>query len=109
MIKKVIKLAVFLLVVNAVYQIAPVSLHYFKFKDAVEELALFADKSTDAELVDRVMALAEEHSIPLEREYVSVQRKGPSLFINADYIETLRFFPGTSYTWEFDVAAKAIR
>ena len=41
------------------------------------------------------MALAEEHSIPLEREYVQVNRQTTSLTINAAYVETLRFFPGT--------------
>ncbi len=109
MIKKVIKLAVFLPIANAVYQIAPVTLHYLRFKDAVEELALFPAKSTDAQLVDRVMALAEEHSIPLEREYVQVNRQTTSLTINAAYLETLRFFPGTQYTWEFDVVARALK
>jgi hypothetical protein len=103
MIKKVIKLAVFLLVANAVYQIA---LHYFQFKDAVEELALFSDKATDAQLVNSVMGLAEEHSIPLEREYVEVNRQKTSLTISAAYLETMRFFPGTEYTWEFDIVAR---
>jgi hypothetical protein len=109
MIRKLFKLAIFLLVANAVYQIAPVTLHYLKFKDAVQELALFSGKATDAELVDRVMALAEENSIPLEREYVLVKRQGPSLFINAEYVEMLKFLPGFTYPKEFDVAAKVLR
>jgi hypothetical protein len=109
MIRKLFKLAIFLLVANAVYQIAPVTIHHFKFKDAVEELALFPGKSTDAELVDRVMALAEENSIPLEREYVQVRRQGQSLFIDAAYVETLNFLPGFTYSTEFDVAAKVLR
>ena len=109
MIKKVIKLAVFLLIANAVYQIAPVTLHYFQFKDAVEELALFSEKATDTQLVNSVMGLAEEHSIPLEREYVQVNRQQTSLTINAAYLETMRFFPGTQYTWEFDVVARRLK
>jgi hypothetical protein len=107
MIRKLLKLAVFLLIANAVYEVAPVSHHYFRFKDAVHELALFSQKSTDAELVDRVLALAEENSIPLEREYVEVRRQGSAISIGATYVETLRFFPGSTYTWQFDVAEKA--
>ena len=110
MLKKLIKLAVFLVIANALYRFAPVTVHYHQFKDAVEELALFPAKSTDAELVDRVMTLAEEHSIPLEREYVQVIRQTTSLTINAAYLETLRFVPGTQYhAGEFDVAARALK
>ena len=109
MIKKVLKLAVFVFFVNVLYQLGPVSVHYFQFKDALEELALFSPKATDAELVDRTMALAEEHSIPLEREYVEVQRNGPSLQINASYVVMLQFLPGTPYKHQFDVEAKALR
>jgi len=35
-IRKLVKLAVFLLIANAVYRIAPVSVHYFQFKDALQ-------------------------------------------------------------------------
>jgi hypothetical protein len=109
MIKKLLKLAVFLLIANAVYQVAPASLHYVKFKDALTDLALFSQKSTDAELVDRVMGLAEENKIPLEREYVQVQRQGTTLTINATYVEPFHFLPGSTYSWQFDVVAKAFR
>ena len=109
MIKKLLKLAVFLFIANGVYQVGPASLHYVKFKDAVGELALFAQKATDPELVDRVMALAEENSIPLEREYVQIQRQGPSMIIKASYVETFHFLPGSKYSWQFDVDARALR
>ena len=45
MIRKLIQLAIFLLFANAIYRIAPVSLHYYKFKDALQELALFSQQS----------------------------------------------------------------
>jgi hypothetical protein len=106
MIRKLLQLAVFLLIANAVYQAAPVSWHYYEFKDAVQELVLFSQKSTDAELIDRVMVLAEEHSIPLEREYVQVKRHNGQLVITAAYIETMTFVPGYQYAREFDVQAR---
>jgi len=106
MIRKLLQLAVFLLIANAVYQAAPVSWHYYEFKDAVQELVLFSQKSTDAELIDRVMVLGEEHSIPLEREYVQVNRHNGQLVITAAYIETMTFVPGYQYAREFDVEAR---
>ncbi len=108
MIRKLVKLAIFLLIANAVYRIAPPTVHYFQFKDAVQELALFSQQKTpDAELIDRVMALADEHSIPLEREYVQVRRSNGQLTIDASYVESMKVLPGYSYEHQFDVEAKA--
>jgi hypothetical protein len=107
-IRKLVKLAIFLLIANAVYRIAPPAVHYFQFKDAVQELALFSQQKTpDAELIDRVMALADEHSIPLERDYVQVRRSNGQLTIDASYVESMKVLPGYSYERQFDVEAKA--
>ena len=107
MIRKLVKLAIFLLIANALYRVAPPSVHYYQFKDAVQELALFSQKSPDAELIDRVMALAEENSIPLERDYVQVRRSGNQLIIDASYIESMQVLPGFTYDHQFDIEAKA--
>ena len=72
MIRKIVKLAVFLLIANGLYQVTPVALHNMQFKDALQQLVLYSQKATDAELVNRAMALADENNIPLEREYVRV-------------------------------------
>lgn len=108
MIRKVVKIAVFLLVANFVYQIAPAAYHQFQFNDALEQLALFSQKSTDAELLDQVMTAAEENSIPLDRDDVQISRPIGSLIIDAGYIQSFTFFPGWHYPWEFDAHAKAL-
>ncbi|HEY4671239.1 MAG TPA: hypothetical protein VIG78_04145 [Gemmatimonadaceae bacterium] len=107
MIRKLVKLAVFLLIANAVYRIAPVSVHYFQFKDALQELALFSQKVPDAELIDRVMALADEHSVPLDRDYIQIRRPNRQLIIDVAYVESMKVLPGYSYEHEFDIEAKA--
>ena len=107
MIRKLIQLAIFLLMANAVYRIAPVSLHYYKFKDAVQELALFSQRATDAQLVDRVMELADENSIPLDREWVQIHRSNGQLTIDVSYVETMKVLPGYDYVRQFDVQARA--
>ena len=105
--RKLINLAVFLLVANAVYQVAPVYVHYFTFKDALGELALFSQKSTDEEIVDRVMALADENKIPLLREYVVVRHQAGMIHIDATYVDTFHYLPGFEYPWQFDASAKS--
>jgi hypothetical protein len=107
MIRKALQIAVFLLLANAVYQAAPVSWHYFQFKDALQELALFSQKSSDAQLIDRVMVLADEHSIPLDRDYVQVQRGHGELVISVSYIDTMTFVPGYDYNRQFDIRVRA--
>jgi len=106
-IRKLVKLAIFLLIANALYRVAPPSIHYFQFKDAVQELALFSLKTPDAELIDRVMALADENNIPLDRDYVQVRRSNGQLIIDASYVESMKVLPGYSYDHQFDVEARA--
>jgi len=106
-IKKLIQLAIFLLMANALYRVAPVSIHYFKFKDALHELALFSQKTTDAELTDHVMALADENSIPLDREWVQIKRPNGQLVIDVSYVETMKVLPGYDYVRQFDIEARA--
>jgi len=107
-IRKLIQLAIFLLVANALYRVAPVSIHYYTFKDAVQELALFSQKATDAQLVDRVMELADENKIPLDREWVQIRRPNGELIIDVSYVETMKVLPGYDYVRQFDVEGKAI-
>lgn len=107
MIRRLFQLAIFLFVANALYQAAPIGLHYFQFKDALRELALFSQKSSDKEMVDRVMVLAADHKIPLERDYVAVTRTTSEVIITASYLETMTFVPGFPYERQFDVEAKA--
>ena len=79
-----------------------------QFKDALQQLVLYSQKATDAELVNRAMALADENNIPLEREYVRVRRDAGALHIEATYVEALKLFPRYSYHWQFDIDAQAL-
>ncbi|MEO8077702.1 MAG: hypothetical protein ABI818_15340 [Acidobacteriota bacterium] len=106
MVRKVMNLAVFLLIANAVYQISPVIVHHFQFKDSLNELALFSSKLTDAEVVERTMALAQENQIPLMRQFVQVRHDKGTIYIDATYVELLRYLPGLDYPWQFDAGAK---
>ena len=107
MIRRLFQFAIFLFVANALYQTAPIGVHYFQFKDALQELALFGQKSTDNEMVDQVMLLAAEHKIPLERDYVAVTRTTTHVIISASYLDTMTFVPGYPYERQFDIEVKA--
>ena len=107
MIKKLIKLTVFLLIVYALYHVTPVWLRYYQFKDAVQEMALFTKEKSDPALIDHVMKIAQEQSVPLAREYVQVRRSGDRILIDASYVDTLKLLPGYEYPWQFDIGVAA--
>ena len=93
MLRNLIRLAVLLLIANALYRFVPVYLHHYQFKDAVAEAARFSKDRTDAELVDRVMLLAERYQIPLDREAVQVTREKQTTYINLGYQEVIEWVP----------------
>jgi hypothetical protein len=107
-IRKIIKISVFLLIANFLYQIAPVAYRNIQFKEALHEMVLYSQKSTDAELINRAIALARENDIPLEREYVGVRHETGSIHVDASYVEPLKLFPGFTYKWEVTIDAKAL-
>ena len=107
MIRRLFQFALVLFFANALYQAAPAGIHYFQFKDAVRELALFGQKFTDKEIAEQVMTLASEHGIPLDADYVEVKRTPAEIIITASYVETMTFVPGFPHDQQFDVEARA--
>jgi hypothetical protein len=93
MVRKFVRLVVVLLIANALYRFVPVYLHHYQFKDAVAEAARFSKDRSDAELVDRVMLLAERYQIPLDREAVEVTREKQTTYINLAYEEVIEWVP----------------
>ena len=107
MARRIVKLAIFVLVIHALYRFVPVYVRYQQFKDAVRETALFSRNSPDQQIVDRVIALAEKYSVPLDREYVQVRRENEQLFIDASYVVEIEWLPTYRRPWQFDVGGYA--
>jgi hypothetical protein len=107
-IRKIIKIAVFLLIANGLYQSAPVAYRNIQFKEAMQEMVLYSQKSGDADLINRTMLLAKENDVPLEREYVGVRHETGSIHIDASYVEPLKLLPGYTYRWVVTIDAKAL-
>ena len=95
MLRNLFRLAVVLLIAHALYRFVPVYVHYYQFKDAVAETALFAKERTETDLVDRVMALAEQYQLPIDRDAVQVSRDKQFTYINVAYEEQIEWVPST--------------
>lgn len=107
MARTIVKLAIFLLFVHALYRFVPVYFHYQQFKDAVHETALFGKRKSDAEIYERIMELAAQHKIPLHRDYVHIRRDRDDLYISASYVESIEWLPTYKRQWQFDVGEQA--
>jgi hypothetical protein len=107
MVKTIIKFAIVLLILHAVFRFGTAYLHYEQFKDAVREMALFSKEKDDAVVINRVMELADRYKISLEREFVQVRRDEDHTYVDASYVELIEWVPGYQRPWQFDVGAAA--
>lgn len=101
------KLAIVFLILHALYRYGVVYVHYQQFKDAVQETALFAKEKDEPQILARVMELAAQYEIPLDRRYVQVRRQGETTFIDAVYVEEIEWLPTWKKPMEFTVGTKA--
>jgi hypothetical protein len=106
MIKKLVSLAIFLAIAYATVNIGAVYIRYQQFKDAVRETALFAGTKTDDQLKARVMELAERDNVPLDPEYVHIERLADRVTITASYVEIIKVLPGYERQWQFDIVTR---
>jgi len=106
--RKLVKILLFVFVVNAMYQFVPPYYRYVRFKDGVHETALFSQRVPDTAIVDRVMTLVDRLNVPVARESVFVQHEGARIVISVSYVETMTFVPGRPYEWQFDASADAL-
>jgi hypothetical protein len=109
MLRNLVRLAVLLLIAHALYRFVPIYMHHYQFRDAVEEAARFSRDRSDAEVVDRVMQLAERHQIPLDREAIQVTRDKQTTYITLTYDEQVEWVPTYKRRMSFNVAVDGWR
>lgn len=108
MLRKIVKVGVFLLILHALYRSVPAFLHYYEFKDAVRETALFSRDVSDADVTRRVVQLAEKYQIPLDAEGIQITREGQVTYIDASYVQDIEWIPTYKRPWPFTVAVDAM-
>ena len=103
MIKGVIKLLIVVAVANALFHVASAYLSYFRFKDAVSELALHSADKSESQIKEKVIELAATYGEPLDVQAVEVRRNEEHTFIEGRYTKTVALFPGYEYPWPFSI------
>jgi hypothetical protein len=107
MVKRVLGILLFLAVANAGIRVALVYFHAEQFKDAVKEIALFGAGKADEILRSKVMEAAADNQIPLDPDFIEIQRKsvvgaGDHVVIKYAYAVMVPIVPGSPRRFEFD-------
>jgi hypothetical protein len=123
MAKTLIKIAIALLIVHAAFRVGNSAWNYYRYEDALQQLAQFSDRTTERQLCDQAMSTAAEYGVPIEAAGLTIRKgsnppynceEGPraqtggvpaivasQLTIEGIYTERLQVLPGYFYPWEF--------
>ena len=107
MVRNIIRLAMVALVVHAGVKVGPVFWNHFRFRDAVQDMAMFSAKRTEREIEARVMEIASRMEVPIDPENLRVHRAGGVTYVDGAYIAQLEYFPRRFYPWEFTLDVRA--
>jgi len=105
MIKSIIKIAIAVLLANALWRIASAYISYYKFQDAVQEYSIRTGGKSDEEIKNRVAELAAQYEEPVDAEAVEVRKDQQHTYIDARYTKPVAVLPGYEYQWPFSLSA----
>ncbi len=100
--KFLIKLAVFVLIANALFRFVPPYWDHTQFERELKDSSIAWRDYSDAEVRELVLVMAQKHDVPVEREQVAVRRERDHLFIDLAYSRALALVPGSKYTWDYE-------
>ncbi len=101
--KAIIKLAIVVLLANAIWRAGSAYVSYYRFQDAVTDVAINSRDKTDDELRDKVMSLAMEYDEPITADGLAIKREDKHLYIEGAYTKPVALFPGYAYQWPFSL------
>ena len=108
MLRGLFKLAVFLILANALFRFVPPYWNHTQLKSEIEERAPSWRRETEDEVRDLVLAMAHERDIPLAAEQVTVRRATDALYIDLLYPRRIELVPGWQYEWSFEANVRAL-
>jgi len=102
-IRAVIKLGLVVLIANAVWRVGGAYLGHFRFTDAVQQLTHYRGDKSDAEIHDRIFALASQYDIDVTDETLTIQREQNRTIVDGAYKKSIEFMPRVIYDWPFTI------
>jgi hypothetical protein len=108
MVRKLVKVAILLLIANALYQFVPPYLRYQQFKDDVRDVALHSSRAPDATLVNKLLERADAQNVPIGRDDIEIRHDSSTIYIDVAWVQEIAFAPFYTYPWEFSAHGEAI-
>lgn len=105
--KTIIKIAVALALINALFHAGEAALRYYQLKDAAQQLIIFGSQEHTTELQNRVLEKAAELRVPLLPENLTIYRQGNRTFLDAAYTQPVEYFPNQLYPVDLKFSVEA--
>ena len=102
-VRSLIKLGLVVLIANAAWRVGGAYLGHFRFTDAVQQLTHYRGDKTDAEIHDRIFALASQYDIDVTDETLTIQRERNRTIVDGAYKKSIEFLPRVIYDWPFTI------
>ena len=100
--RKLVKLAVFLLVLHAFYRFGPLYWNDARLHWDVKEAAHAWRDLSQTQIEDEVLSLAAKHDVPIDRANLTVRSTGARVTVDVTYVVPVQFLPGWRYPWTFE-------
>jgi hypothetical protein len=105
--KTIIKLLMTAAILNAVVRSGMSAWDYYQLKDAAQQLLVFGDQASIADLQNGILSKAAELDVPLAPENVNVRREGVRTIAEASYTHDVEFFPTFRYPVNYTFRVEA--
>jgi hypothetical protein len=106
--KSLFKLAIFFLLAHALVRFAVPYWHHHQFESALKARIFDWRESSDETILTEVFTLAEENSVPLEREQVVLRRQNDRMFLDIAYTRRIELVPTVVRPWEFEMSLSGV-
>ena len=93
----IIKLALVLAVLNALFQGAQATWKHYGLTDDARQVVLFSSQLSTDDVHDRIVAKAAERDLPLQPEDLQIERISQRTIADGHYTNQVEFFPGFRY------------
>lgn len=90
----IIKLVLAAALLTAAFQGARATMSNYQFEDDVEQALLFAPNASDEEMVQKVLALADEYGLPVAAEDIAISERASDRIVDVTYTTNVAFIPG---------------
>ncbi|MGE5812934.1 MAG: hypothetical protein ACM36C_00450 [Acidobacteriota bacterium] len=108
MLKRLVQLLIAVILIYAGWHAGVAYFHYYQFTDAIGELALFAGTSTEDQLKERVVQLAQQYDVPVDASLITVHTSADATQISAPYTEKVNLLPNYVYEWKLEPKASVV-